>query len=531
MVALLASMQWRLLCNSLRGNMLKVVALVLWTAQLNGALVALGAVIHLTSATSLTLHHQVTVGALSCLTIAWLVVPVMFDSTQAQLMPGRFATFAVDTTKLAWGLYVSSLLSAVMPAFVILLVLFALSFSGSGLLTLVAFLGATLGWCTTTLGARTLAVWLSGGRRSRARQERHNLMVVGLLLLGAIGFVAVSASFSSSGGLPLRTLLRYFLMVCSWSPLGAPWALPGSWAAGNLTAATGQGLISGLTALALTWLWPRAVRRALANPKYGSGNANVEARRVVGFRQTRTVSVVRRLQLVLCYRDPRMRQALITVAMMCLILIVLPLVQSDTGALMATMYAVVFPLAVALIGPSLASNVLAFTDRAVAIHAVTKITGVEDIWGRISALMLIFMPLSLLVLGCSYVAYPQMSRATLALIIGTQLMLLLGGSGIGAYCSVRLPRPMPKPKGPFGGASSTASGSLVAGLVAILQLAAATPVLVLGALGHWQEWAQSACVLLALCGGLGLLVVGVLSAGRYLNGHYPEVISALSKPT
>lgn len=531
MVALLTSLQWRLLCNSLRGNMLKVVALILWTAQLNGALVALGAVIHLTSSTSPTLHHKVCVGALSCITIAWLVVPVIFDSTQAQLMPARFATFAVNPTKLAWGLYVSSLVSAVMPAFVILVVLFALSFSSSPAVAGVAFLCGALGWWSTTVAARVLAVWFSGASKSRATQERHNLVVVGLLLTGSIAFVAVAASFSTAGGVPVQTLLRYFLLACAWSPVGAAWATPGSLLAGDWLAALGQGVIMCLTASGLTWLWPRVVRRDLANPKYGSGSASVEARRIVGFQQTRTVAVVRRLQLVLCYRDPRMRQALITVGLMCVILIVLPLVQSDTGALMATMYAVVFPLAVALIGPSLASNVLAFTDRAVAMHAVTKITGVEDVWGRISALMLIFVPLSFVVLACAYVAYPQMSRATLALILGTQLMLLLGGSGIGAYCSVRLPRPMPKPKGPFGGASSTASGSLIAGLVALIQLTAAAPVLFLGALGHWQEWAQVACVALALVAGVGFLVVGVHAAGRYLHGHYPEVIAELSKPT
>lgn len=531
MAALLVSLQWRLLVNSLRGNLLKIIALVLWTAQLNGALLAIGAVLLWSSETSLRTQNVMAVAAMSAVTIAWAIVPVMFDTTHAQLMPARFASIGLNRKHLAWGLYAASLVSVVAPAFVLLVCMFATSYSQNMTGAVLAVTCAVLGFATTTLIARIVAVAMSANRRSRVAQERKNVVVVCLALLGAVAFVVAAATVTDASAFRLVQVGRFVLTVCAWSPIGAAWAAPGSWLAGNTAAAAGQLAIAVTSAGIAVWLWPLTVKHALASPKCGSGKSRHSKPKSVSFLNGGTSAVVRKMQLVLCYRDPRLRQALITIVLMCAILILLPWFPSDAGELMTNMYAVVFPIAVALIGPSLVSNVFAFTDRGLALHAVSPLNGAADVWGRVSALMLVFVPWSLIVFLCAWLAYPQMPRATLVLICGTQVMLLLGGTGIGAYCSVRLPRPMPVPKGPFGGASSTSSGSLVAGLVAVIQLAAASPVIVLGAMGHWHTWAQYACVAVATVVGATFFAVGVFAAGRHLTGHYPEVLGHLSKPT
>lgn len=527
MVAVLARLQLTLMARALRQSPGRAVVFLL--GGVVGLVVVLGVV-----ATFATLGNQppadvqaVSVGLLSSVVVAWIVLPLLLFGVDATLDPVRFALLPLSPRQLRPGLIVAGLIGV--PGVLTALVSFApvIGWMGHGPAAgAAALLAAPVFLLTCLLAARTLTSWFAQALASRRFQD-FAAVILGVFVVsaGLVSNVISSRAEDDPGG--AGDLARSTAEVLAWTPLGWAAAVPGDlaqhhWGTAALRAALAVGLVAGLWAL-----WGSALGRALTSITEDGGSGVGEHSTLADrlYPATPTGAVAARC-LRYWRRDPRYAVSLVSMAVVPIMIGVSTSLGSGGSEALFAM-----PLIVAaMTGPALVSD-LAYDHSALWTHVAVGVPGRADRLGRVLAMLTVTGPV---IAVSSLVALLLNGRWDLALgILAATVTLLLCGLAVGSAIGSRQPGQAPPPgTNPFG-ASGGGGGGLITMLLflgaALAAAVAAAPVLVpLVVWGGDLLLLQVAAVPLGLAWGLLLLRLAVADGGRQLDRTWPELLTRVS---
>ncbi|MEG3615678.1 hypothetical protein [Isoptericola haloaureus] len=534
MVAHLVRLKLTLLGNTLRRSVWQAVGLVV--ATLYGLSVVTLAV---TAAVAGGLADPVVTGQVltvagSAVVVAWWVVPLFAFGLDSTLDPQRFAPLAIPRRRLLAGLAVAALVSV--PALVTLLgavgVAFAWVTDPAALVA--ALLGAAVAVALCVLGARAVTTLLAPLLDSR--RHREVLMVAAVVPLLAVGpFFAwvtsptrvegegggVTMTVSGPGDL-VPAVVAPAAELLAWTPLGAPWALPGAVHDGAWgLAAARLGIAVGALVL-LVVVWDRALARALVAPRGGRAGGTARGLGWFGRLPATPTGAVAARCATYWVRDPRYATTLALVPLLPAVAVVL---GWTTGA-GAGLLLLAAPVVAFLLGFAVSDDV-GYDSTAFALHVASGVPGRADRWGRALPVLVVGVPL---VVALAVVGAAVADRwAALPAVLGLALGVLGAALGTSSVASARLVYPVPKPGQ---SAFSTPQGATTATMVA--QMAAFA---VIAALTLPTTALAGAAVLLAsvplslAAAGVGLatatvaVVVGVRWGARVYERRLPELLA------
>lgn len=521
MVATLVRLRFALLVNSLKKSTMQLIFTIIGALYGLGCLVLVVVGLVALSFASIDLARTITVFAGAAVILGWTVLPVLTSGIDQTVEPSRLAIFPIPLDSLLVALAVSGVLGV--PGIVTLVAALATAATWwhHPLAALVAIPCAIVGVLTAVVGSRML-VALSAriGSGRRFRETKGLLVFIPLLLLGPIVFALTQVARS------IADILPTIAGIISWTPLGAIWAVPADIAAGELPRAGAEFLI-GVATLAVFWLlWRWGLGRALeTTPRDASVGASTRGLGLFSvFAGTPTGAVAARA-LTYWIRDPRYAQSLVTIPLVPVLVFFWAGVNGNVGA-----FPVVGPIVAMLLAMSIYTDV-SYDNTAFALHLQTGVSGRADRLGRVIALAIFAVPVTV-VFTIGSVALAG-TWHLLPGLLGIDAGILLSGFGVSSVVSGRFVFPVPAPgESPFksrpGGGFSLLLSTLVTwsivGVLILPELGFAIASFVTG---------DAVWGLIALVLGIGLgtvfLVVGVRIGGRILDVRGPDLLAQLSR--
>ena len=521
MVATLVRLRFLLLFNGLKKSPWQIIAVIL--GGLYGLVLLATAIAGLTvlRAAPVDLARTVVVLAGSAAIIGWTFLPVLSSGIDQTVDPARLAQYPVSVNTLVVALAVSGVLGV--PGIVTTLAALGtvVTWSRDPLSVLAALVSVVIGVLTAIVGSRMLAALASRvGSGRRAREAKTLFVIIPLILLGPIVFLV------SNGLKEARGILPIIADVLGWTPFGAAWAVPADVAAGDFARAGLELLIALATLVAFVALWRWGLGRALETParpaaaqvsRRGSGLFGV-------FPGTPTGAVAARA-LTYWMRDPRYAQSLITIPLV-------PALLFFWGGFGDNLAILVWvgPVVAVLLSMSIYTDV-SYDNTAFALHLQTGVRGVADRWGRVIALAVFAVPVSLVLLVASVAV--SNSWHLLPGLLGITSGILLSGFAVSSVVSGRFTFAVPapgespfrsKPGGGFSLMLSTFATWSILGVLVLPELALALASFATGdPLWGWLS------IPVGLGLGTVLLVTGVRVGGRILDARGPELLAQLQR--
>lgn len=527
MVATLIRLRFRLLANTLTREVWRLVFTILGLLYALGIIATLAIGAFFLGASGVDLAAPF-VAAGVVLTLLWILVPLLAFGMDDTLDPARFAMFATPTPALGAGLILAG--GITIP----------------GLLTLGALLAMTLAWITTPLVALTwilaaiigFATCLTLARlcttaaatQLRSRRGKDAAAGIGMILLLA---AIVLPNFAE--GLDLEGIWHAVLPalgVLAWTPLGAPWAIPGAFAAGNV--GTGVALL----AVSLAWLgvllylWVRLLTPAMTMP----GEASASARKGRG-----TFDLLRRLHAALrlpmpaaavaarCLRywrsDPRYFTQAITIIVIAPVLgVAFAFAPTFPDELILAL-----PLFMAFFAGWAIHNDTAYDSTALWLGISSGVSGRDDRLGRAVAFLLWSVP-AVVVMTALIIAFTHrwdMAAPVFAVVLG----IFGGGVGFSLALSGLVVYPVQPPgTSPF---STTGMGAfgftmLIQAVAAVGTVVLAVPTIVTAVLAVVVSpvWGYLSLVI-AVVTMIGAVWAGIAQGGRFLEARGPAHLLAI----
>lgn len=261
MVATLLRLKLRLLVNSLTRETWRLVFAII------GVLYALG-VIALVAVAGFFLGREgfalgapaVLLGA--ALTLLWIFLPLLAFGVDDTLDPARFALFTTPTWMLGAGLILAGAIS--IPGLLTIGTLVALTLAWVQIpaAALAWIIASVLGFLTCLILARLITT--AAATQLRSRRGKDAAAGIGILVI--LGAVILPNLLQRADLTDLWNQLQPVIAVVIWTPLGAPWAIPGAVAAGNYAMAAIHLLVA-CAWLALALLaWVRVLAPAMLVP-------------------------------------------------------------------------------------------------------------------------------------------------------------------------------------------------------------------------------------------------------------------------
>lgn len=525
MVAVLVRLKLSLLRNALRRSAWRTVGLII------GLLYALGVVVVVLAGlvalrwTSVSVTADVTVLAFAALSAGWLLLSLLVFGIDETLDPARFALLPLRARELMPGLLVSGLVGSTGLATVLVALGLLASWSrgpGPLLATAVAVpIGVATCFLLSRAGTAAFAALLSS-RRFR------DFAFVGIAVLGMS--VAVGANLLGSvvdaDQAALRTVLRDAAVVAGWTPFGWIWAVPADVALGQWPVAVVR-LMLAVALVAGLWLgWGHFLDRRLtepldAAPAVGRVRSGGLADRLfpaspAGAVAARTLRYWR--------RDPRYVAGIAGFLIGPVILMVAQLANPYGSPLVAVFAPT---LLCWLIGASMAQD-LSYDGRALWLHAISGLRGVDDRIGRVWSTLTVFVPI-LLTLTVAGLALTGLWGSWLPLVAVSATMTLVS-LGVGAYVGTLWQWPAPPPgANPFQKGSSGGLPSLAAfGVTSLASLMLSLPTIGLVIASYWIGWLAWLGLVVGLAVGAAVLWQGVVRGGSQLDRRWPEALAALT---
>jgi ABC-2 type transport system permease protein len=520
-VATLVRLRFLLLVNQLKRSPLQLVLTVL--GAIYGLFVLGLLVVGQIGLSFASIEVARTVGVLAgaLVVLGWTVLPVLTSGIDQTVDPGRLAHFPVRRDALLLGLAVSGVLGV--PGIVTLIA--ALATAGTWwrhpLAAVAALVCGAIGTLTAVCASRmlvALAARVAIGRR--AREIKTLLVIVPLILLGPI-ITLLTGAISD-----LASVLPRVADVVGVTPLGAIWAVPGDLAAGRFGLAAGEFAIGLGTLAVVVALWRWGLARALERPV--APKASRASTRGAGFfgvfPGTQTGAVAARA-LTYWVRDPRYAQSLVSVPLVPLLVVFYSSLAGDSGWLPW-----IGPIVAVLLSISLYTDT-SYDSTAFALHVQTGVRGVADRAGRVGALLLFALPVSIAVTvgGVAFAEAWPLLPGMLGIVVG----VLLSGCAISSLLSALWIFEVPAPgesafKSRPGGALwltlwtfaawfALAVLALPQAVTAIVGFATASPTLGWIALAVGVVW------------GAAQLVLGVRIGGRLLDRRAPILLERLQR--
>lgn len=517
----LLRLRFRVLFNTLRRNTWQMVGAII------GAVYGLGVlgfvVIGLIALAFAPEEPRATVLVLagSALVLGWTLIPLVTAGVDQTLDPAKLMVFPIPLRTLLLGLTVAGVLG--IPGIItsVAALSSALSYLSSPLALLAAIPSAAVGVLVCVVASRAVTAASTGlSSRRRFRELVGVLIFVPLILLGPIIAGAARGIANIADALP------GIAEALGWTPLGAAWAVPAAVAAGAPWEALLKFAIAVATLLILLWLWSRGLAGALVAPA-ASANKTVARGKIglLGVLPATPAGAITARSLIYWLRDPRYARQLIVVPLIPILL----LFYSNT---MGTLFVLV--LAGPIIGFLLSVTFYAdisYDGTAFAAHIIDGVRGIDDRIGRVAALSLIGVPLTLVVTVVS-VAFAG-SWDLLPSALGMAIGLFGAGVGVSAVSSARIVMPVPGPgDNPFKAApGATFTTGLSAFVIWGLALLLALPVIVVAIIGFvtteplWNWLALAVGVLIAVL----WTWLGVRMGRRELDQRAPDLLSRMKR--
>lgn len=520
MVATLVKLRFLILANSLKGKPWQIVAVVI--GGLYGLGVLFGAVIGL-SALSLApveLARTITVLAGAATILGWIVLPLIGPGTDQTVEPARLAIFPIPLNTLVLALAVSGVLGVPGIVTSIAALSTALTWWQHPLAALAAVVCAMVGVFTCVVGSRAVTALSTGiGSGRRFREAKGILIFIPLILLGPIIIGLTTVLRNSLNTLP------GIADIVAWTPLGAIWSVPGYIVEGD-TARAAAGFAIGLVTLAiLVVLWRSSLRHALENPARASSPAKRGTRKLglFGLFPATPWGAVAARALTYWLRDPRYAQSLIVVPLIPVLLFVYSGNFDSLGVLNAA-----GPIVALLLALSIYTDI-SYDNTAFALHLSTGVSGRDDRLGRVVALAVFAVPLSVLLTIAS--VWFTHSWQVLPGLLGMVFGLLLSGMALSSVISGRFVFPVPAPGAnpfkarPGGGFMLTLATFATWGILTVLVLPEAV-LAIIGFVTGDAIYGWIALVLGLVLGG-GMLMIAVRWGGSILDRRGPDLLVEL----
>lgn len=519
MVATLVRLRFQLLFNSLRKSTWQLIAAIL------GALYGLGALLLAVvgliglSFTDIEFARTVITLAGAVLTLGWVFLPLLTAGIDQTVEPQRLATFPIPRDQLLLALAVSGVLGVPGIITSIAALATAATWWKYPLAAFSAIICAVIGVLICVVGSRMLAALAARvGTGRRARETKNLLLFIPLILLGPIliGAGQLLRAFQST--------LPDIATVVGWTPIAAIWAAPADVASGAFGTAGLKFLIGVATLVVLVFVWRWALARALELPAQSSSTTGPSTRGIgfFGLFPGTAWGAVAARALTYWVRDPRYAQSLIVVPLIPALIFFYSGFSDATGWLNA-----IGPIVAVLLAMSIYTDV-SYDNTAFALHLQKGVRGRDDRLGRVVALAVFAVPVSLLLTIAS--VWFTGTWMLLPGLLGITIGVLLTGFAVSSVISGAFIFPVPVPgESPFkskpgGGFSLMLSTFASWGIMGVLVL----PELLLAVAGFagwaWAGWASLA---VALVLGSVLLVIGVRYGGSILDSRGPALLSQL----
>ncbi|MDT4988297.1 MAG: type transport system permease protein [Micromonosporaceae bacterium] len=483
----------------------------------------------------------------TALTLAWLLLPLLFFGVDETIDPARFALLPIPPGDLLRGMVYAACVS--IPAVATGVALAGLVLGGAirgGVLTaVVACVGGVVALLLCVVGSR--AVTSAFASMLRSRKVRDLAAVLIALLASSIAPVqfAVTA-LVTRGGLARGAGVARAL---GWTPLAAPYtavldAADGRW--GVVVAKLG---ITAAAVAVLTGWWASTLESAMIGVSANGpgrrgrrrGPGRVAAGRVgagrVGGGSTGSLvaglfpaprrllpagvfSALMAREWRYWWRDPRRRASMLSLTIAGVVLPVVLRVGLTSGDARTPLpLAVVFS---AVLTAMALSNQFGNDSTAYALHLLIAVPGRVELRARAAALVVIVAPL--LALATIGVGLATGGGDELVAALGTLAAGLGVSIGVSSVASVVAPYPFPDSPNPFATGGGTGSvRALLAAVGAIITTIVILPVALSAALTHGLG-----AGLVVAAAGLGWGVAGLLGgtylAGGILDRRGPEVL-------
>lgn len=521
MVATLVRLRLLLLGNQLRRSTWQLIATILGGLYGLGMLALIVTGLVVLGFTDPAFAQTVVVLAGSAVILGWTVIPVLTAGIDQTVDPARLAPFPVSVSTLVPALTVSGVLG--IPGVVTLLASLGTvgTWIRSPLAALAAVVCAVIGTVTAVVGSRMLvAVASRVGSGRRAREARFVLVFIPLVLLGPI-ILGVANLLRE-----VADVLPGIARVLSFTPLGAIWAVPGDVAAGRFGQAALSFAIGVATLAVMLLVWRWALARALERPaQAAAARADRRGSGLFGVLPGTPWGAVAARSLTYWIRDPRYAQSLISVPLIPALIFFYGGTNGNLGALLW-----VGPIVGVLLSMSIYTDV-SYDSTAYALHLQTGVRGWADRAGRVLALALFAVPVTLLLTvgGVAVLGEWAMLPGLLGITIG----VLLSGFAVSSLISGAFVFPVPAPgENPFksrsGGGFSLLLSMLATGsALAVLVL----PELILAIVGFATGdplWGVLSIVVGLVLGSV-LLVLGIRIGGRIVEARGPGLLSQLQR--
>lgn len=526
MVAVLVRLKLTLLRNSLRRSAWRTVGLIIGMVYALGIVVAvLIGMVGLRS-TSPELTADVTVVALSALTLGWLVMSLLVFGVDETVDPAKFALLPVRARELLPGLLVAGLVGVPGIASALVALGLIIAWARTAPVTLAAIVAVPLGVATCLLLSRAATAAFASFLASRRFRD---LAFVALALFGAslgIGGNLIG-SFVTTDVHQLRASLAHLAVVAGWSPFGWAWSLPADLARGQWLIA-GLRLVLAVALIGLLWVaWGRFLAARLVSPiEGGAESAKVrDSGLIERLYPASPAGGVAARTLRYWRRDPRYLAGIAGFMIAPMVIIVTQLLNPDGSSAVAMLAPSLMGL---LVGLSVAQD-LSYDGTALWLHISAGLRGADDRTGRVMSTATVYLPLLLILLTATVMVTGEWRL--LPVTVGVTVALMLTGLGVGSTVGALWQWPAPPPganpfqKGSSGGLPALLSFSVTMLVTLILTL----PTIALAIWSAFTHWVGYLTLPVGLACGLVALRIGINQGGKLLDRRWPEVMRAVSE--
>ncbi|MDO9398834.1 MAG: transporter [Herbiconiux sp.] len=519
MVATLVRLRFLVLRNSLKRSTWQLVAVVIGAVYGLGLLAAVLAGLFALGFLSTEIASTVLILAGSALVLGWILVPLVAFGIEQTLDPARLVVFPLSMRQLLVGLTLTGILGVPGIVTSIAAVGTLMPWLRSPLAAVAAVVGAAVGVLICVIGSRTVAALSTSLQSNRRFRELGGVLIfIPIILLGPLIAGLTVTLRSQADALP--QLAR----ILSWTPLGAPWAVPADVAIGDWGPAGLKLLIALATVAVLLLIWRRALAVALVTPPASASKRVAKGK--VGlfgvFPATPAGAIAARC-LTYWRRDPRYARQLITVPLVPVLLVFYSFNSDNQSLLNLTGPLIAFFLSIAIYAD------ISYDGTAFATHLADGVRGRDDRLGRVWALTVIAVPLALL--GCVVPAFFTGLWSDLPWVLGLAAAALLGGMGVASISSALIVIPVPQAgDNPFKSAPGAGFTTALSGFATWgIALALCLPATVLAVLGLILGSPLLGWLTLAVGLVLGavFLVLGLRIGARVLDARGPDILARL----
>lgn len=518
----LAGLKWRLLSNTLTRSTWVLVGTIFGGLYILGLLGLICSALFMLGAETAETVRTFTVLTGVLLLVGWWLAPVVTSRADASLDPSRLALFPLSVRGIQIGQVLGAVIGIPGAATVLTALAWVSAWRGSVVALVTALPCAAFGVLLAYTGSRTVTALAA--RLSRNRRSGEIISVLMLALLVGLGPIITVLSQGIAG---VWDRLPGWASVLAWTPLGAVWAVPGDVGQGHWGAALARTVIALVTVGVLLAVWQVALRRALSDTTGDVSRSGGTAAKGAGLLDrlpaTGWGAVMARC-LIYWFKDPRYAA---TVTMIPVLGAILWFTTMRGTAEMMWL----FPMLAALLLAYSISADVAFDNTAFSLHILASVKGTDDRLGRVLALLTFGVPLVVIALAVSVIR--TQAWTYLLAMTGVCAALLLAGSGVVSILSARYTYPVPPPgaspmKTPQGFTILNVLMQFVTmGVIALLALPAAalavTQLVTGDALWGWLALAMG------LVEGFGLLWLGVVRGGRWLEARAPELLQEVAQ--